>query len=435
MSDIAIRVNNVSKLYKIGKRERYSTLRDQIANTFTAPIIWLKSINKDRAGIEKSKSIHDSIWALKDISFEVKQGEAIGIIGRNGAGKSTLLKIVSRITSPTEGAADIYGRVGTLLEVGTGFHPELTGRENIYLNGAILGMKRREIIRKFDEIVAFSEIDEFLDTPVKRYSSGMYVRLAFAVAANLETNILLVDEILSVGDLEFQKKCLGKMSSVLGEGRTILFVSHNMATVENFCGRTILLERGKIIKEGPTKQVIHEYITKSMSNEAAIDCENIDNRTGTGEVRIRKIEFLNANEELCSTVRMGDSLIIRMHLSSNSGQKRISLGTHILTDDGILISDLRTKFMGFDPGLVGKEVNVYDLVIDKVLLLPGTYMISPGVGSMYQRYDYDWIQNIAQFTVEESDFYGTGVSQSAKYAGIVHLPSHWELVKIEKKSK
>src|SRR5712692_7207761 len=238
MSDIAVQVENLSKQYKIGvAKYRHDTLRDQLADG-------LKALFRRNGRPHPSK---DTIWALKDMSFEIREGEVVGMIGRNGAGKSTLLKILSRITKPTSGSAKIHGRVGSLLEVGTGFHPELTGRENIYLNGAILGMKKAEIDHKFDEIVAFAETEKFLDTPVKRYSSGMYVRLAFAVAAYLEPEILVVDEVLAVGDAQFQKKCLGKMGEVSkGDGRTVLFVSHNMAAVAQLCNKGILLHKGEI---------------------------------------------------------------------------------------------------------------------------------------------------------------------------------------------
>jgi len=254
MSNLAIKVEHLGKQYTLGGEQvSYSTFRETLVNTVKEPLRWLKG---DR------KTVNDKFWALDDISFEVKHGEAIGIIGRNGAGKSTLLKILSRITSPTRGRVDIFGRVGSLLEVGTGFHPELTGRENIYLNGAILGMSRQEIIRKFDEIVVFAEINKFLDTPVKYYSSGMYVRLAFAVAAHLEPEILIVDEVLAVGDAAFQKKCLGKMGDVSQAGRTVLFVSHNMTAINALCSRSILLYQGEIISEGKTNRVIADYYAK-----------------------------------------------------------------------------------------------------------------------------------------------------------------------------
>src|SRR5216683_2963443 len=241
MSETVIRCESLGKLYRIGRRERYKTLRDTLADTFSAPLRWRRN------GTSGRDSGDEAFWALKDVSFEIKRGEVVGIIGRNGAGKSTLLKILSRITEPTKGRVILRGRVASLLEVGTGFHPELTGRENIFLNGAILGMTRREIQKKFDEIVAFAEVEKFLDTPVKRFSSGMYVRLAFAVAAHLEPEILVVDEVLAVGDTEFQKKCLGKMDEVSRqEGRTVLFVSHNLAAVAEMADRALLLDTGSV---------------------------------------------------------------------------------------------------------------------------------------------------------------------------------------------
>jgi len=273
MSQLAVRVQGLGKEYRLGgPRERYTTVRDQLSKLASAPFRALRG-RRDRS--EQSPSF----WALKDVSFEVPRGEVVGIIGRNGAGKSTLLKILSRITEPTEGEGDIIGRVGSLLEVGTGFHPELTGRENVYLNGAILGMRRIEIGRKFDEIVAFAEVEKFVDTPVKHYSSGMYMRLAFAVAAHLEPEILIVDEVLAVGDVEFQKKCLGKMGEVAKGGRTVLFVSHNMTAVRGLCSRTIVLRAGKVAFDGATAEAIPVYL-EQMEN---LQPEWIDDRTGSAE--------------------------------------------------------------------------------------------------------------------------------------------------------
>jgi lipopolysaccharide transport system ATP-binding protein len=259
MSDTVIRVENLSKKYIIGhqQEEPYTSLRDVMASKFKS----LGSFINPKAKLENPAS--EEFWALKDVSFEIKQGDRVGIIGRNGAGKSTLLKILSRITEPTTGSIKIKGRVASLLEVGTGFHPELTGRENIFLNGAILGMGKEEIKRKFDEIVAFAEVEKFLDTPVKRYSSGMYVRLAFAVAAHLEPEILIVDEVLAVGDAAFQKKCLGKMEDVGKEGRTVLFVSHQMAAIQNLCQRTIWLNQGQLFNDDQTQVVISKYLSTS----------------------------------------------------------------------------------------------------------------------------------------------------------------------------
>lgn len=255
MNDIAIRVEGLGKQYRLGaEKERYSTFSDQIRKwTSLSRLLIRRSRDEKRP----------PFWALKDVSFDVKRGEVVGIIGRNGAGKSTLLKILSRITEPTEGEIDIHGRVGSLLEVGTGFHPELTGRENIYLNGAILGMRRSEVVRKFDEIVAFAEVEKFIDTPVKHYSSGMYTRLAFAVAAHLEPDILIVDEVLAVGDAQFQKKCLGKMGEVSKGGRTVLFVSHNMAAVQSLCSSAVLLHAGQVENIGKTATIISAYLIRA----------------------------------------------------------------------------------------------------------------------------------------------------------------------------
>lgn len=264
MSDAAIRCEGLSKRYRIGERERYKALRDTLTDALHAPARRLRSMLNGSAKASAANA-DVTFWALRDVSFEVKHGEAMGIIGRNGAGKSTLLKILSRITKPTEGEARINGRVGSLLEVGTGFHPELTGRENVYLNGAILGMRKAETKRKFDEIVAFADIEKFIDTPVKRYSSGMYMRLAFAVAAHLEPEILVVDEVLAVGDAAFQKKCLGKMGDVAKEGRTVLFVSHNLLAIQSSCEQVIWLKEGEITRQGPPGQVISSYLQNSFA--------------------------------------------------------------------------------------------------------------------------------------------------------------------------
>lgn len=304
MVEPIITIENLSKRYRIGAKEHGDkTFREVITDAFSAPIRNLNRLKKltrfndSETSRSNSNSISrarrpagdDIIWALKDVSFEVKQGEILGIIGRNGAGKSTLLKILSRITEPTTGDVKIYGRISSLLEVGTGFHPELTGRENIFLNGAILGMRKQEIKRKFDEIVAFAETEKFIDTPVKHYSSGMYVRLAFAVAAHLEPEILLVDEVLAVGDVAFQKKCLGKMSSVAEEGRTVLFVSHNMAAMQSLCGRALWLDKGKVVKDGSPGQVVTSYLTTSFSAMTEQVWENIERAPGNDKVRLHRV--------------------------------------------------------------------------------------------------------------------------------------------------
>src|SRR5216683_4361005 len=262
MSHVAIHVESLGKRYRIGGRERYLTMRDRLANALKSPARWFRS-----NGARNSDGGPRHIWALRNVTFDLQEGEVLGLIGRNGAGKTTLLKILSRVTQPTEGSAEIRGRVGSLLEVGTGFHPELTGRENTYLNGAILGMGKKEIARKFDEIVAFAEVADFIDTPLKHYSSGMQMRLAFAVAAHLEPETLLIDEVLAVGDMAFQKKCLGKMGEVASGGRTIVFVSHQLNQIRRLCEKVIWLDQGKIFQVGPTPEVAGAY-ESSMMNRA-----------------------------------------------------------------------------------------------------------------------------------------------------------------------
>jgi len=324
MSDLAIRVEGLGKLYQIGVRqERYYTLRDTLTETLAWPFRKFSSLfSRDGSHytnvdphLPSLDSRHSTlepstIWALKEVSFEVKEGEVIGIIGRNGAGKSTLLKILSRITEPTEGYAEVRGRVGSLLGVGTGFHPELTGRENIYLNGAIIGMGKAEIKRKFDEIVAFAEVDKFIDTPVKHYSSGMHVRLAFAVAAHLETEILLVDEVLAVGDAAFQKKCLGTMGDAAKKGRTILFVSHNLQAVALLCPSAILFQNGMISVRGLTTQIIGAYLY-SGSRESAEANWPFEKAPGDNTVKLRAVRVLNEKQEVQFDLDMDKPIILQ----------------------------------------------------------------------------------------------------------------------------
>jgi len=288
MADIAIRVDRVSKRYRIGeKRASYGTLRETLGNKFRSAI---RGMGGYLGGRSAAGTLSDAtIWALKDVSFEVKSGEILGIIGKNGAGKSTMLKILSRITEPTAGRCEIHGRVGSLLEVGTGFHQELTGRENVFLNGAILGMRRAEIGDKFDEIVEFAEVEKFIDTPVKHYSSGMHMRLAFAVAAHLEPEILLVDEVLAVGDARFQKKCLNKMQDVGKLGRTVLFVSHNMPAVTRLCERAILFEDGEIVRDGLVPEVVSSYLSGEVGTTASREWPDIEGAPSGDVVRLRSI--------------------------------------------------------------------------------------------------------------------------------------------------
>ncbi len=323
MSDIAIRVENLSKLYHIGAlQQRHDTLRDALVSTF-------QRFNVQRSNVQRSNvQRSDELWALRDVSFEVKRGEVVGIIGRNGAGKSTLLKILSRITEPTAGRAIINGRVGSLLEVGTGFHPELTGRENIYLNGAILGMRRREIEAKFDEIVAFAETERFLDTPVKRYSSGMYVRLAFAVAAHLEPEILLVDEVLAVGDAQFQKKCLGKMGDVAKEGRTVLFVSHNMGALLNLCPRAVLLVQGKMQCDGPSREVVRQYIEFGRENRGEVVWNDPASAPGNDKLRLHAVRLIS-DGEVTNDVEIDKDIQIEIEYWNFKPDNPVSVSIHV----------------------------------------------------------------------------------------------------------
>lgn len=303
-----ITVENLSKKYIIGhqKQERYTALRDVLANGARC---FAHKLTHPFATSENDPT-HEEFWALKDVSFDIQQGDRVGIIGRNGAGKSTLLKILSRITEPTSGKISIKGRVASLLEVGTGFHPELTGRENIFLNGAILGMSKAEIKKKFDEIVEFAEVEKFLDTPVKRYSSGMYVRLAFAVAANLEPEILIVDEVLAVGDAQFQKKCLGKMEEVGKEGRTVIFVSHSMPTVTSLCDRAILLESGRVAKMGLTSEVVMHYYTSGQASPASADFS--EKYVGDSKVRLLKGEIKNSKGEVALEASINEPVTVEI---------------------------------------------------------------------------------------------------------------------------
>jgi len=300
MNDISIRVENLGKQYQIGAIQGRKNFREALIDGLTIPF---RRIGKMVSGhVSSAAELSEIIWALREVSFEIKQGESVGIIGRNGSGKSTLLKILSRITEPTKGFAEIHGRVGSLLEVGTGFHQELTGRENIYLNGAILGMKKTEINQQFDEIVSFSEVGRFIDTPVKHYSSGMYLRLAFAVAAHLQPDILLVDEVLAVGDARFQKKCLNKMKDVGQAGRTVLFVSHNMQAITRLCQRTILLDEGKMIADGPSHQVVSKYLETGMGTNAERKWEDLENAPGNEIVRMLKVKVKTQDGQVSESI-------------------------------------------------------------------------------------------------------------------------------------
>lgn len=428
MSDVAIRVENLGKMYRIGgKQERYRTLRDTITEVFTSPFKKTSALLSGQA--YAAANLHEEIWALKDVSFEIKHGEVVGIIGRNGAGKSTLLKILSRITEPTTGYVDIYGRVGALLEVGTGFHPELTGRENVYLNGAILGMSRAEIDRKFDEIVDFAGVEKFIDTPVKHYSSGMGLRLGFSVAAHLEPEILVVDEVLAVGDAEFQKKCLGKMSDVAGEGRTVLFVSHNMAAVQKLCHRGILLDKGYLTYDHVAELTIKEYIEHS-GNSMTMFFEKNRNRTGNGMFRFSNLRFENPEGQPLVQPRSGDEVVfvIEYEADTTFSLSNVSVAIVISSIYGQRICTFYSDFSG-DKFTGMSRSGEFKCYISKFPLAAGQYNVN--LWSASENMEVDWIVDATSFNVIEGDFFGTGRVPITKVHGLTLVMHHWKHFKKE----
>lgn len=419
MSDPIIEIRGLSKKYYIGKKERSNrTFREAIVDIFTAPIRNLKNIRK----ITKSEGEQDdTIWALKDISLDIQVGEVLGIIGRNGAGKSTLLKILSRITEPTEGEVKLQGRVSSLLEVGTGFHPELTGRENIYLNGTMLGMKKSEINRRFDEIVAFSEIEKFLDTPVKRYSSGMYIRLAFAVAAHLEPEILLVDEILAVGDTAFQKKCLGKMSDVSKEGRTVLFVSHNMGSLRHLCSSGILLNDGHAIYYDNISNAIDSYIQSNTQDKQSLN-DILAHNESLGIV-LSSIQLVNDEGQEVSAAQVGRPFIFKLNLKIAKPYKRFLASIAITNIEGIRLCTLHSNITGFEEELKSSTEALLCRV-SKTPFLPGRYYIHIKliVENTHTVFNLPFIK---EFSVDNGDFYGTGRLPSTEWGGMCLIEHTW----------
>lgn len=371
MSDIAIRAEGLGKQYRIGgPQQGYRRLTETVVDTFSAPLRRLQQIGQPPPPAQM-------IWALKDVSFEIQQGEVLGIIGRNGAGKSTLLKILSRITEPTEGRAELDGQVGSLLEVGTGFHPELTGRENIYLNGAILGMRKTEIDRKFEEIVDFAEIEQFIDTPAKRYSSGMYVRLAFAVAAHLETEILLVDEVLAVGDAAFQKKCLGKMGDVAHEGRTVLLVSHNMGAVSGLCTRVLLIENGSAIHPSTVEEGILRYLETTETSSTHADLESRDDRFGPSLFsRLLAIETRDPEDKPTHKFLIGSGMKVRFRFRLTQDVHNLEIGWIIQSPLGVTLHTFVAHWEGVTQQFAEGEHTV-TCEVPSVNLFPGHYLITP----------------------------------------------------------
>ncbi len=417
--DVVIKAEGIGKRYQLGERVPYKSLRDSLARVASAPWRFLRDRACRLSPLDSRQSkIDNSFWALQDVGFEIGRGEAVGIIGRNGAGKSTLLKILSRITEPTTGRIELVGRVASLLEVGTGFHPELTGRENVFLNGAILGMKRAEIIRKFDEIVAFAEVERFIDTPVKHYSSGMYMRLAFSVAAHLEPEILLVDEVLAVGDAEFQRRCLGKMGEVAQEGRTVLFVSHSEYAVRRLCTRCILLSQGGVTMAGPTNEVMSEYqgrhftsalVTSFVPNPAASIQYTSVRVSGTA---CPGTDHLSAAAPL--TVSFG--------LEVSDAIPDVYFGIVIHNADGIavLFADSR-DCPGTMPRRLARGHHSGCISIPPVLA-PGTYRVSAGIAATIDRHSFDLKEGACSFRLAD-----VAAERQDPRPGILNLRLPWSV--------
>lgn len=421
MSESIISVENLSKRYIIGRQaEQGDGLRHVLERAIRAPFAWAG------AGRGENREKTEEFWAVRDVSLEIKRGEMMGVIGRNGAGKSTLLKLLSRITEPTKGKISLRGRVASLLEVGTGFHPELTGRENIFLNGAILGMSRVEIKRKFDEITAFAEIDKFLDTPVKRYSSGMYVRLAFAVAAHLEPEILIVDEVLAVGDAEFQRKCLGKMEDVSSkEGRTVILVSHQMTAIQNLCTRCILMDRGQLIMEGETKDVVNAYMSKG-AELAASGLTDRPDRAGKGDVRVTSIDLRDESGETISEAIAGNNVILSLGYSVKEGE---TLNDCIICVE--ICKDLR-KYFALSSALVDRRKlqlsgeGRIDFLVPEWPLSGGQYHVNIYIES--DRVMQDFLNDASVIEVIDGDYFGTGKLHHEGWQGMTVLVRHsWTL--------
>ncbi len=411
MSEIAIRVENLSKRYQIGAQR---TGDNTLGEALKAPFRRASRLLRGQA--RSASDLLETFWALKDVSFEVKMGEVLGVIGPNGAGKSTLLKILSRITRPTSGYAEIRGQVGSLLEVGTGFHPELTGRENVFFNGAVLGMSRAEIARKFDEIVAFAGVEKFIDTPVKFYSSGMYVRLAFAVAAHLEPDILLVDEVLSVGDAVFQRKCLGKINEVSGQGRTVLFVSHNMASINHICQNVLLLEGGQIALYGRALEVVQQYLSRDLHDSAAVEFDEDASMHG----QILKMEILNSQERASNRFLVPEPVTVGITYRLREPTAHYRVGIMVRLPDGFDVltsacTDHESEGWTSQPGLYVAHVS-----IPGHLLNVGQYLLSGFLGQP-NVHALDYRPNALTLYIE-----GQARLLKEQWPGVIALPLTWE---------
>ncbi len=410
----AIQIDDIGKCYQLGLRaEKYLTFRDAIASAMKAPFRRL-------AGMRGEGPAEGKFWALKNVSFEVERGQVVGIIGRNGAGKSTLLKILSRIVEPTEGRARMKGRIASLLEVGTGFHPELTGRENVYLNGAILGMHKAEIDRKFDEIVAFAETEKFLDTPVKRYSSGMYVRLAFAVAAHLEPEILIVDEVLAVGDTEFQKKCLGRIQQVAqGDGRTVLVVSHNMGAVKQLCDRAVYLRDGSVVSYGETEKVVDEYLNSGVQ-ESDTDLRKRPRYPGLSTL----IHSFSCREGSGQPRPLsGSAAVFEIEVESTQTIANATVGFLLSSDQGVRVLGYDSR-LELGPRNIAPGRHTIRCHVNSLALAPGRYNVDVGIASGGRPVDY--IEHAAVVDVEFADYFGNGQMVLPHEARVLQR-SKWEM--------
>jgi lipopolysaccharide transport system ATP-binding protein len=420
-----IKVENVSKRYQLGDRGAgYQTIRETIVKSVNSSLRRL-SLGLSETGARSVPCENGELWALREINFEVAPGEVLGLIGRNGAGKSTLLKILSRITDPTTGTIEMYGRVGSLLEVGTGFHPELTGRENIFLSGAILGMRRTEIVRKLDEIVAFAGIEEFLDTPVKRYSSGMFVRLAFAVAAHLEPEILLIDEVLAVGDWAFQKRCLGKIGDVARDGRTVLFVSHNMASIEALCSTCLLINNGQLESKGKTSHIIARYMAAELKPESA-RCSLIGHpgRRKDSIPIMTSVTLRDDRDTPVGAIRMGSSLALSVSFTCERRPIIPVIGVVLKNAHGVAILGVNNKFIGgyhFEKRILSGNISCQ---LEHPPLLPGHYSIDLYLGDGAE--DVDVVYDAISLEVQPADVFGTGQLPPSG-SGVIYWPAKFAL--------
>ena len=413
----AVVVDNLSKMYRLGQSAHHRMLRETIVSLFRRPFSKPKDDEED--GI---------LWALRDVSFTVDEGEVVGVIGRNGAGKSTLLKLISRITYPTKGSVRVRGRFASLLEVGTGFHQELSGRENIFLNGSILGMSAREVRGKLDEIAAFSGVERFLDTPIKRYSSGMRLRLGFAVAAHLDPDVLIVDEVLAVGDVAFQRKCLAAMDDLRSQGRTVIFVSHNMDAIENLCPRTIWIEGGTMKRDGPSEEVVSEYV--GSFEEQTLHSANLRefaDRRGNGQGRIVGFEILDREGRPTTFVRAGERAVLRLYYEVFEKLTEPHFGVRVMTRLGSLVTESSTWSTGLELSELDPGEGVIDFEIDRLNLMGADYRLGFWLQSMRGPIQYDVLENCGVLTVLAGDVFGTGRGMTSHF-GVTYFDGRWKMV-------